>query len=388
MSINRVKRKGGTVRWEVRWYEGGRDSARRKRTFDTKKDAQFFESTLRRGKQLGQLAPELLGSSQTLEQFSNEWWEKYAVPQLKPGTLADYALKIDKWLIPYLGTTPLRDINRELIDGWKATLLDDGAGRSSVNKTQAILQGILNRAVEWKRLPHNPVVGAAKLPVQRDPGIDARTPEEVETIRAVLDTLDATLVSILAYEGLRPSEAYALRWIDVLTRDHQPRERLLVNKGLSDGQLTLTKTGRRREPELFAPVGDDLLSLYLEHDLPALDSLVFPNSDGGFIQHQNWRNRIWKPALETAGLDYFRPYDLRHTCATLLIYSGWTVNEVADHLGHADPGFTARTYAHPFKDARKRRGIPIEDAIHSARLTEASPARTSADQRDVEAKTG
>jgi hypothetical protein len=56
----------------------------------------------------------------------------------------------------------------------------------------------------------------------------------------------------------------------------------------------------------------------------------------------------------------------------LLIYEGRTVNEVAEHLGHADPGFTARTYAHIFKDARARRGVLIEAAIRTA-----SPPRTS-----------
>ncbi len=50
--------------------------------------------------------------------------------------------------------------------------------------------------------------------------------------------------------------------------------------------------------------------------------------------------------LLTAGVPYFRRYDLRHTCATLLLYEGHTLNEVAEHLGDADPGFTGRTYAH------------------------------------------
>jgi integrase len=63
------------------------------------------------------------------------------------------------------------------------------------------------------------------------------------------------------------------------------------------------------------------------------------------------RRRVWIPALERAGIPYFRSYDLRHTCATLLLYEGRTLTEIAEHLGHADPGFTARTYAHVLRDA-------------------------------------
>ena len=75
------------------------------------------------------------------------------------------------------------------------------------------------------------------------------------------------------------------------------------------------------------------------------------------------------PALERVGIPYFRSYDLRHTCATLLLYEGRTLNEAAEHLGHADPGFTAQTYTHVMRDASKRRGIKISEAIRKARAT-------------------
>ncbi len=68
-------------------------------------------------------------------------------------------------------------------------------------------------------------------------------------------------------------------------------------------------------------------------------------------------------ALERAGVPYFRSYDLHHTCATLLLYEGRTLSEAAEHLGHADPGFTARTYAHVMRAASCRRRIRISEAI-------------------------
>ena len=85
------------------------------------------------------------------------------------------------------------------------------------------------------------------------------------------------------------------------------------------------------------------------------------------------RSRREQPFGPPAG--YFRSYDLRHTCATLLLYEGRTLNEVAEHLGHSDPGFTARTYAHVMRDASRRRRIPITEAIRRARRGEL-PRRT------------
>jgi integrase len=367
MSIERLTRSDGRVVYVVRWYDSGLGSARRKRTFDRRKDAEFFDASLRRARQLGQLSSEVIGSGATLEEFLVEWWDTYAVTHLRPGTLATYTYLLDKWIVPYLGRKRLRDITRETIDTYSAALRVDGAGAPTINRTLGVLQGVFHRAVEWRRLQWNPVLGVRRLTHVRDEAIDARTPETVEAIRAQLEPADAALVSVLAYEGLRPGEAFALQWRDVVDDRGRPRPRLLVQRAVSGEQLSTTKSQRAREPELFAPVAKELAELHLAAGRPDPFQLVFPDSEGGYLRRQNWRRRIWVPALQRAGLAYFRTYDLRHTCATLLLYEGRTVNEVADHLGHADPGFTARTYIHAMRDASKRRRVPIARAIVAAR---------------------
>ena len=360
-----VRKRGN--RWVVRWREGGRGSAARQKTFTREKDARRFDTAVRRAKDLGQLSNEVIGSEQTLAAFLEEWWEKYARASLKPSTLASYAYVLDRWIVPYLGRLRLRDISRETIDEYRAQLRADGAGTPTINRALAILQGVLRRAVEWRRLPSNPVAGKARLRHLRSASIDAREPERVEAIRAaIVERRDAALVSVLAYEGLRPGEAFALEWCDVLERG-LPRVRLRVVRGLSEREVTSPKSARAREPELFGPVATELAELYLALGRPDPRTLVFGDTKGGHLRRQNWRQRIWIPALAAAGEPYFRPYDLRHTCATLLIYEGRPVTEVAAHMGHADPGFTARVYGHVFRDASKRRGVSIDQAIAEAR---------------------
>jgi integrase len=369
MSIERRTRSDGRNVYVVRWYESGRGSARRKRTFDRRRDAELFEASLRRARQLGQLADEVIGSSATLEEFLVEWWDTYATTHLRPNTLATYTTLLDKWIVPYLGRKRLREITRQTIDGYCAQLRQEGAGVPTVNRTLGLLQGVFHRAVEWRRLDWNPVVGTRRLAHRRSETIDARAPETVEAIRAQLDRQDAALVSVLAYEGLRPGEAYALEWRDVLDDRGKQRERLRVQRAISGDEISTPKSARAREPELFRPVARELAELHLAHGRPDPGTLVFPDSGGSHLRRQNWRRRVWIPALERAGLPYFRSYDLRHTCATLLLYEGRTLNEVAEHLGHADPGFTARTYAHVMRDASRRRRVPITEAIRRARAT-------------------
>ena len=367
VSIARHRRKDGRTVYVVRWYESGRGSIKRKRTFDRRRDAELFEASIRRARQLGQLASEVIGSNATLEEFLVEWWDTHAATHLRPNTLATYTTLLDNWIVPYLGRRRLREITRQTIDAYAAQLRADGAGAPTVNRTLALLQGVFRRAVEWRRLDSNPVVGVRRISHTRSDSIDARTPETVEAIRAQLEQSDAALVSVLAYEGLRPGEAYTLVWGDLLDEGGHPRKRIAVRRALSGEEVSTTKSGRGRDPELFRPVARELMELYVSRGQPDMSSLVFPDSGGGHLRRQNWRRRVWIPALERAGVDYFRSYDLRHTCATLLLYEGRTLNEVAEHLGHADPGFTARTYAHVMRDTTRKRRVSLAQAIRTAR---------------------
>jgi integrase len=346
---------------------------------------------------LSQLPHRPRRSDQQFADFVSEWWETHAQVRLRPGTLASYAYQLDRWIIPFLDEIPLRELSRATIDGYVAELVSAKAGAPTVNRCLAIVQGILQRALEWGRMPTNPVVGIPRFPHARNERIAAQTAETIEAIRRFLNRQDAALVSVLAYEGLRPGEAFALEWQDVLDEAGRAHDRLLVRRALSEHQISRTKSNRAREPEFFAPVAEELLDLYEATGTPHPRSLLFPDARGGYLRRQNWRKRTWLPALRRANpcpaceatgradgrgcalcegkgvAAYFRPYDLRHTAATLLIYSGRTINEVADHLGHADPGFTARTYTHVFRDAHKHRGVAIEEVIRRARQESDNP---------------
>jgi integrase len=53
---------------------------------------------------------------------------------------------------------------------------------------------------------------------------------------------------------------------------------------------------------------------------------------------------------------------LRHTYASLLLAAGVDVRTVSEALGHHDPGFTLRTYAHLMPDAGDRVRAAIDQA--------------------------
>jgi hypothetical protein len=61
-----------------------------------------------------------------------------------------------------------------------------------------------------------------------------------------------------------------------------------------------------------------------------------------------------------------RPYDLRHSFASLLIHEGATVPELARQLGNA-PNVTLETYAPVFDDRDPDRRRDPEEGIEAAR---------------------
>jgi integrase len=172
-------------------------------------------------------------------------------------------------------------------------------------------------------------------------------------------------VSVLAYAGLRPGEALALTWGDVRDRT------IMVSKRASLGTVTEgAKSSRRsvRAVTMLAAPRSDLLEWQLASGRPQRLTLVFPAGSGHvWSEHdyRNWRRRVFRPAAKAAGLPGVRPYDLRHSFASLLLAAGRSVIDVADQLGHA-PTLTLETYGHVMRELEGLRQSP-DEAIAEAR---------------------
>ena len=384
MSVERVERKGGVV-WRVRWRdEQGRA---RSKVVGRKRDADAFEAEVVRRKRTGDLDL-LTGGRQTLADFAEEWWKLYAAPNLAARTLRSYAGLWDRHVLPRLGSMRLNAITPEVIERFRVELEADEVGQPTIYRALALLQGILRRAVEWRRIGHNPVKAVQKPKVRRHREVRPLPPMAVERLRAVAakrrkyGARDATLIGLLAYAGLRPQEAQALRWADV-------RERTLLIEKAADGQggIKPTKTGQARTVRLLAPLARDLAELRLLRGRPDDDALLLPNGSGGVWNDpawQTWHRDAWVPACRAVGLEGARPYDLRHSFVSLLIHEGRSVVEVARQAGHS-PTMTLDVYAHVFDEFDITERVSAEDQIAQARrdvsvLCPPSPGRVDKTQ--------
>lgn len=147
---------------------------------------------------------------------------------------------------------------------------------------------------------------------------------------------------------------------------------LQVNRALSDGELATPKTrGSRRRIKLSAGSAKALKAhrkvqleermrkagLWQDHDL------VFPSTVGTPLYHRNVV-RSFKALLKRAGLpSSIRLYDLRHTCATLLLSRNVHPKYVQELLGHASITQTLDTYSHIIEGMDGGTTDAIEEAL-------------------------
>src|SRR5450755_1104086 len=159
-----VRKRG--KRFEVRWTEGGRKLSR---GFLRAEDARAFDVDIKRRKQLGALAPGIIQSRKTLAEFvEEEWWPRYAIPNLAPDTRRRYLEVWSVHLLPRLGDYELREITPMAVEDFREQMSRAKVGAPTQRKALMLLQGILRRAVVRGLIPVNPAQLVDK-PKQRPP---------------------------------------------------------------------------------------------------------------------------------------------------------------------------------------------------------------------------
>jgi integrase len=81
------------------------------------------------------------------------------------------------------------------------------------------------------------------------------------------------------------------------------------------------------------------------------DAFVFAMPDGEPLRYENWRRRIWLPAVEAASLGSLTFHDLRRACASGMVADRVDMKTAQTRLGHSDPRLTLAVYAQAMSDS-------------------------------------
>ena len=314
----------------------------------------------------------------TVGDWSERWLTEYVKPHVRPRTCEKYRSCFDRYVIPFYGAMPLRELNASDLqahfNGLRRNGRADGTGlsASTVRATRRYFCMCLDDAVKAGFLLKNPV-RLTKPPKLIKKEIVVLSKDQVtrlvnaarEIEHPFMKVMMPELVEFTAHTGLRQGEVFGLKWIDV---DFE-KACIFVRRSLAHVigkgavfQEPKTKNSRRRV--LLLPHDVEALQAYKQWqkaysedlgDLFASTDLVFTSPFGQPIAPTNFTRRYFRPLLAKCNIDAaFTFHGLRHTHATLLLQQGVNPKIVQERLGHSSIKVTMDTYSHVLPDMQRQ----------------------------------
>ena len=120
------------------------------------------------------------------------------------------------------------------------------------------------------------------------------------------------------------------------------------------------KSGSTREIQMSQPVFD---ALKLQSKVTCDIDYVFANKAGNPLSVHNVTKRVWYPLLKCFGLPLRRPYQTRHTAATLWLAAGENPEWIARQMGHSTTEMLFRIYSRYVPNLTRQDGSAFESLL-------------------------
>jgi integrase len=316
------------------------------------KVARQMESAHRTSLAKGEVGIREKKPSPTLSDFIEtrfEPWAKATFEKTSPKTWLDWYRVGLRAIKHYkrLAGLPLEEITSEKIADFAAYRQSEGKQASTINSSLRVLRRVLRLAVEWGALEVAPRV--KMLPGERHRERVVTVEEETRYLAFAAEPL-SSVATVLVDTGLRPEEAFRLRW-ESITWANARQGTLLVTHGKTPAaRRVLPLTVRVR----------NVLEARWEAAGRLRDGWIWPApTKSGHIEPSSLKKRhaavfeaiaAEQEKVNGKPVRKFVLYSLRHTFLTRLGESGcdaWTLARIA---GHSTIAISAR-YVHPSGDA-------------------------------------
>jgi integrase len=251
------------------------------------------------------------------------------------------------------------DIDVPTMDRWWRDRITgpDAVTKATAARDFACLRSALSKAVEWRLIERNPLLGIRQRSVQSRKVVRFLSINEEATLRAALVARDQAAVqgrtnaNALRRKYGQPAlpDLAADAYIDHLT----PVVLLAMNTGMRRGELlSMTWADVNLEAKMLTIRAEHAKSGRQRHvplNVEVLTVLTRWAQSGASPVKRVFEvgdiKKGWGKLLADAGIEQFRFHDLRHHFASRLVRAGVDLNTVRELLGHADITMTLR-YAH------------------------------------------
>lgn len=348
----------------VGWTPEGRP-IRRTRFASSEKAAKAMLAEMRRAHAGGRPLPD---DRLTVGKWLVRWLD-HAAPSFRPGTVRAYDQVIRSYLLPDLGTLPLRTLAPSRVETTLHRMAARGLSPMTCAHARDVLKRSLADAVRDGHVERN-VAALARPPRQERGQIAAPS---TATVRALLAALEGhrlrDMIVVMAATGIRVGEAMGLRWKDTTADTLTVRYQLARIDG--EPVLAEPKSQRARRTILLPPVAAAALrsqkARQAEDKLAAGDrwqdatGLVFLTAQGRPLSESTvqW---VLSQTCKAAGLPHVSPHGLRRYAATIAASTG-DMKAAQGLLGHTAAALTGDFYATATDASRRRAADAAQEAL-------------------------
>ena len=272
-------------------------------------------------------------------------WKTECTPQWRPSHLEAVEGVLNKYLLPVFGELAVGSIKRADVLAFRAQLSKKVSpngrrlGNGRINKVMTFLRQVLNEAADRYEFPR----AFQGLRPLKTPKAEVY-PFSLEEVNLILQKVRADYRNYMAvrfFSGLRSGELHGLRWQNI----DFDAGLILVRETLVKGEVQAGgKTYEAVRDVPMLPIVRDALETQRKITGGKYE-WVFCNRNGTPIDTNNFVKRVWTPLLAYLALSYRRPYQTRHTTATLMLAAGESPEWIARVLGHTSTEMLFKTYS-------------------------------------------
>ena len=294
--------------------------------------------------------------------FAEQWFDELE-PQWRNSHTKNMRQTLNKYLLPNFGDVAVDCISKADILAFRATLTKlDGTNRkkalsaSRINHIMTPFRMILNEAADRYDFT-TPYRNISPIKVPRT---DVE-PFDLEEVQQIINTVRhdfRNYYTVRFFTGLRTAEIDGLQWQYV----DFSRRQILIRKAIVDGEMVETKNDSSfRTVDMSTRVYDALLD---QKVTTGTQQFVFCNTAGIPLSH-NWvTKRVWHPLLRYLDLTPRRPYQTRHTAATLWLAAGESPEWIARQMGHSSTEMLFKVYSRYVPNLTRQDGSAFESMLN------------------------
>ena len=305
-----------------------------------------------------------MGAGLTFNEFANTWFTERSI-EWRRSHIRSLLSTMNGHLIAHFGEKVVSRITKSEVLEFRATLAKVkgrknkvGLSHKRINEIMGLLRQIMEEAADRFEF----TTPCAKIKKLHEPKVDI-FPFNLNEVQSIIYTVRADYKNYFVtrfFSGMRTGEIHGLKWeyVDFDLRIIKVRETFVL------GEDEYTKTdGSQRDIQMSQPVFD---ALKAQFEVTGKKSkYVFCNLAGEPLDNKNFADRVWYPLLRHLGLKARRPYQMRHTAATLWLASGEAPEWIARQLGHTNTEMLFTVYSRYVPNLTRRDGSAMERLLAS-----------------------